>query len=145
MDNDDEMSLLAKLRALQGAQQGTPDAKIGMMDAMKRVREKMNAPQQGMAPPINPPPPANMDTPPGPGALSPEERAMIQQKVDAMNANIKARDSQQTQDHPEDSEPDQAADYLQMQKQQRQQAMGMAHGGTVERFHKLMQMMGKKK
>ncbi len=88
-------SILARLRALQGASQGTRQAQNGMADAMARVKNRIsNDPQSGVMPPTQAAP--SMDRPPGPGALSPEEKAVIQQKVDAMNARIKTNDDAQT-------------------------------------------------
>ena len=161
MDDQDDDSILAKLRAFQGQSQGTAAQQQGMSDAMARVRQKLNAAQPYQMPPASPSvAPVDASTPPGVGALSPQQKALLQQKVDAMNAGIKAQDDANTAANPQDSMPDQPADYLKNNPYKQYAGggevgygspdddylkdNGMAHGGMVK-FHKLMQMMKNKK
>lgn len=89
---DDQRSLLERLRALQGASQGTPNSQLGLQQAMQRMQHRMNTDPPADGPPPMAQPMPDDNRPPGVGAPTPQDRAAQIAAVAQMNAQIKAKD-----------------------------------------------------
>jgi hypothetical protein len=151
----DNRSLLERLRALQGQQQGTPDSTLGLQQSMARMRQRMNPVDNSI--PQAPDPsslPPREGTPEG--APTAASHAAAQAAVDAMNARIKANDdAQKAASAPQDAI--EAADVARQNQPQYAEGgevgydnhdddylknNGMAHGGMTK-FPKLKKKLNK--